>query len=870
MSWFKRVFGRRAVYSDIDEEIAQHLREREDALMKEGLSRADAAAQARREFGSVAAVGESSREAWQWPRIETFLFDLRYAFRQLRLHPSFSIVAILILAVGIGANTTVFSLVDALVLEELPFRDADRLVWIINFDTPGLSGRTHRVSTYEALEEMRSLEAITTYEAFFARSSYKLTGDREPDRVVGVMVPDDFFPFLGVTPQLGRTFTAEEMELNGPGAVILSHGLWERRYGADPAVVGSEMLVNDRAATIVGVLPARFDFGQVFAPGVNVEVFIPVPFERVRNWNNTMAIIGRLRPGMTIESAQAEASDLIARQQAARPDLGGGPGTYNAVLQPFRESVVGGVRQPILILWAAVGLVLLIVCVNLSNLLLARASARRKEMALRGAIGAGRLRLARQLLTESFVLSLIGGALGVALAYGAVSGVRRLDGLSIPLLRNVEVSGSVLAAALGMTVVTAVLFGLAPALAVIRGDLGAALKDGGRGSSEGREHRIARGALVVSEVALACLLLIGAGLLLRSFSQVLDVDLGFETERVYSLRVDAGPEVDSLDGFVQHVRRIIAAARTVPGIEASVSDAVPLDSNRTWSTGREDTPPDEQRGALVKVIGPGLLATMRTPIIRGREFNDLDDQNRPPVALINETLAERLWPGENPIGQTLMSGTFRRRVIGVVGDVRHLSVEEPSGGEFYVSALQQGTMSPSLVVRADRPFADVAPALRQALTEVVPDLPVSTFAPIGEKVDRALSPRRFFVNVLLAFAAAALFLAAVGIYGVVSYSVNRRRPEIGIRMALGASAGRVRAGVVKETLRLAALGVVIGVPAAVALSSLLSAMLYEVSPSDPWTFAAAVAVLLLVSAAAGWIPAVRASRVEPVSAMRAD
>ena len=518
MNWLQRLLKRRELFSAIDEEIAQHLEERTDQLVREGATREDAAAQARREFGNVPSLAESSRETWQWPAVESFLFDIRYALRQLRLQPTFAIVAILILTIGIGANTTVFSVVDTLVFEPLPFRAPERLVWIINFDTPGLSGRTHRVSTYEALQEMRSLEDITTYEAFFARSSYKLTGDREPDRVAGVMVPSNFFPFLGVSPILGRTFTEEEMELNGPGAVILSHGLWARRYSADPGVIGRELVVNDRPATIVGVMPPSFDFGEVFAPGVDVEVYMPVPFERVRRWGNTMAIIGRLKPGMTIAAAQAEAADLIARQQRERPDLGGGRGAYNAIVQPFRESVVGGVRQPMMILWAAVGLVLLIVCVNLSNLLLARAAARRKEMALRGAIGAGRLRLARQLLTESFVLAILGGSLGIALSHGAVAYVRRLEGLSIPLLRNVEIDGGVLAVALCVTIFTAVLFGLTPAAAVIRGNLGAALKDSGRGSSEGREHRYVRGALVVSEVALACLLLIGAGLLLRSFT----------------------------------------------------------------------------------------------------------------------------------------------------------------------------------------------------------------------------------------------------------------------------------------------------------------------------------------------------------------
>jgi predicted permease len=875
MSWLKRLFQRRELFSDISEEIRQHLDERTDELIQRGLPVDEASAQARREFGNVASLEQSSRETWQWPRLESFISDVRYAFRQLRMQPTFAVVAILILAIGIGANVTVFSVVDTLVLEPLPFRAADRLVWIINSDTPGLSGRTHRVSTYEALTEMRSLEDITTYEAFFARSSYKLTGDLEPDRVAGVMVPDNFFPFLGVAPALGRTFNKQEMEVNGPGAVILSHSLWERRYSSDPNVIGREIVVNDRASTIVGVMPSSFDFGEVFAPGIDIEVYLPVPFDTVRDWGNTMAILGRLEPGMTIDAAQAEATALIERQQRERPDLGGGPDDYHAILRPFRESVVGNVRQPMLVLWAAVGLVLLIVCVNLSNLLLARAATRRKEMALRGAIGAGRFRLARQLLTESFVLSLIGGGLGVGLSYAAVAYVRRLEGLSIPLLKNVEIGGGVLAVALGVTIFTAILFGLAPAIAVVKGDVGSALKDSGRGSSEGRDHRLVRAGLVVSEVALACLLLIGAGLLLRSFLHVLDVDLGFQPEQTYVLRIDASNDdelgkIDTQEKFAEYIRRIMAAANSVPGVEASVTDAVPLDSNRSWGVRRKDQPPDQWTGALVKVVGPRLMATMRTPVIAGREFSETDDETREPVTLINQSLAERLWPGEDPIGQPLISGNFERRVIGVVADVRHLSVEESAGPEFYVALLQSGSMSPSLVVRTSRPFSDVAPGLRSALTEVVSDLPTASFMPLDQVVDRALSGRRFFVDLLIAFAAAALLLAAIGIYGVIAYSVTRRTAEIGIRMALGATAGGVRASVVSDTMRLTVIGIAIGLVSAAALSSLMTSLLYGVSPSDPWTFGAAAGVLLLVAAAAGFIPAARASRISPISALRAD
>ncbi len=870
MNWIQQIFARRRLYSDLSEELRQHVEEKVDELVQQGMSREEAAARARREFGNVTSLEERGRETWQWPALESVLFDIRYTLRQLRRQPSFTIVAVLILGLGIGANTAVFSVIDTLLLEPLPFRAPERLAWIINRDTPGLSGRTSTVATYEALTEMQSFEDLTRSEAFFARSSYKLTGDADPDRVAGVMIPANFFPFLGVSPLLGRTFTAEECQQNGPGAVILSHGLWERRYSSDPGVIGRQVVVNDRPATIVGVMPPAFDFGAVFAPGIRIEIYMPVVFDVVRRWGNTMAVMGRLKPGMTMPAAQAEATAIVERQQRERPEIGG-PGVYTAIVKPFHDSVIGKMQRPMLTLWAAVGLVLLIVCVNLSNLLLARAATRRKEMALRGAIGAGRARLARQLLTESLVLSIFGGGLGVAVAYAVVDYVRRLEGLSIPLLKNVAINAGALGVAVGVTVLTALLFGLVPAIAAARANLSEALKDGGRGSSEGLDHRFVRSSLVVSEVALACLLLVSAGLLLRSFFYLLDVNLGFQTERTYALRVDTGRDIDSGEKFRAYMRRLVSAAREAPGVEAaSITDAVPLDSNRSWGVRAKGQPPDQTFGALVKIIGPGLMEAMQTPLIAGREFTDRDDADSPPVVLINESLAKRLWPDQDPLLGSLRINGVDWQVVGVVADVRHLSVEESAGPEFYLPILVMGTMSPSLVVRTGRPFADVAPALRSALAEVAPDLPTNGFRPLQQIVDRAVSPRRFFVNLLMAFAAAALALAAIGIYGVISYSVARRTAEIGIRMALGASANGIRARVVGDTLRLALIGIAIGMACAVALSSFLASLLFGVSPRDPWTYAGAAAILLLVALAAGFLPAFRASRISPMTALRAD
>ncbi len=869
MRWVTKMFGRDRIYRDLSDEMQQHLDEQIDALVEGGMTREEATAAARRTFGNMTSLEGRGRDVWARPLLDSVVFDIRYALRQMRRQPSFTLVAVTILALGIGANTAVFSVLDTLLVQPLPFRAPDRLVWIVNEDVPALSGRTSTVATYEALADMRSLEDLTSYEAFFARSSYKLTGDAEPDRVSGVMVPANFFPFLGISPMLGRTFTDDECQLNGPGAVVLSHALWQRRYSSDPAVIGRQVIVNDRAATIVGVMSPSFDFGAHFAPGVRIDIYMPVVFDVVREWGNTMALVGRLAPGVTLETAQAEATAIIERQQRERPEFGP-PNSYGAILRPLHESVVGDMRRPLLTLWVAVGLVLLIVCVNLSNLLLARGATRRKEMAVRGAIGAGRVRLARQLLTESLLLAAVGGSLGIAGAYAAVYYVRGLDALSIPLLQSVRLDAGALGVAVGVSVFTALLFGLAPAIAAARGAPADALKGSGR-ASEGRDHRGLRAALVVSEIALACLLLTGTGLLLRSFLHVLDVDLGFQTERTYSLRVDAGPDIESAEAFRTYLGLLIAAARNVPGVDAaSITDAVPLDSNRSWGVRGTGQPPERGIGALVKIIGPGLLETMRTPLVAGREFTEHDSGDSPRVALVNRSLAERLWPGDDPLLQSLRVGIIDRQVVGVVADVRHLSVEAAAGPEVYIPILQTSTMSPSLVVRTSRPFADVAPALREALADVVPDLPTAGFRPLQHLVDRALSPRRFFVNLLVAFAAAALALAAIGIYGVVSYSVERRTPEIGIRMALGASRASVRFDMMRDTLRLAVIGITLGGAGTGALSWLLAALLFGVSTSDPWSYAGAALILLVVAAAAGFVPAVRASRISPVTALRAD
>ncbi|HYP05257.1 MAG TPA: ABC transporter permease [Bryobacteraceae bacterium] len=847
------------------------LQERADELVQQGMPRAEAVVQARREFGNVTRTAERGRETWQWPAVESLAFDVRYALRQLRMQPVFATVSVLILGLGIGASTTVFSVVKRLALEPLPVRAADRLVSVINTDLPALSAQTSTVATFEALQTMRSFEELTTYEAFFARASYKLTGDGEPERLAGVLVGDNFFSFLGVEPAAGRSFTADEGRKNGPGAVMLSHELWKRRYKSDRAVIGRQLRINDRAATIVGVLPPTFDFGEIFAPGVKIDLYMPAILEDMRNWGNALAIVGRLRTGTPFNAAQAEANLTSARLQREHPDRGD-PGSYGAILKHLGTTLTGNLRRPMMVLWAAVGLVLLIVCVNLSSLLLARAASRRKEMAVRGALGAGKTRLVRQMLTETCVLALFGGGLGVAFAYAAVEYVRRFEGLSIPLLKTAYIDGTALATAAGITLLTALLFGLAPAFAAARHDLATAMKNDSRSATEGRDHRVTRSALVVSEVALACLLLVGAGLLLRRFVHVLDINLGLQPHGTYTLRVDPGAAIDTGDKSRAYLRTLITTARATPGVEAaSVTDALPLESNRSWFLWAKEKSPKEGTDALVKLVGPRLLETMRTPLLAGREFNEQDDHNGAPVALINENLARRLWPNSDPLNGVVRCANVDWKVVGVVRDVRHLKVEESAGPELYLPVYaRRATRSLYLVVRTNKLFSDVGPALRRALSDVAPDLPTAGFRPVADVVSRALSQRRFFVDLLTAFATIALLLAAIGIYGLISYSVTRRTAEIGIRMALGASGSQIFRAVVRDTLRLALAGVFLGIVAAVALSSLLASLLFNVSANDTGTYVFAAGLLLLVALAAAFFPAFRAGRISPMNALRAE
>jgi len=802
--------------------------------------------------------------------LDSIVKDLRYPIRSLRRDAGFAAFAILIVGLGIGASSTLFSVVNALLLRPLPFYDPQRLVWVTNYDTAGLSGQTTQVGHLNDLREQNhSFADMAGYFAFYGVGDNVL-GGQTPERVSSVPVSCNFFPVLGLEPDLGRQFTAEECKWNGPKAVLLSHGFWERRFASDRSIVGRPLIIDNAPVTVAGVLPASFDFSSIFAPGSHIDMFAPFPLSAETNrWGNTMAIVARLKPGVSVKSAQAELKILAAHITQAHPERN----SFEGHVAPLADHVSGRMRLALMVLAGAVGVVMLIVCANLSNLLLARTASRQKEIAIRTALGAGQWRLIGQMLTEGVALSCCGAALGVVLALLGTRALAHLDAINIPLLENVRTDGTALAFTLAMAIATGILFGLAPALQIPAAALHDVLKDTNRGSTEGKGRGWVRGALVVSEIAFACVLLVGAGLLIRSFMKVLDVNLGFNPERVASLRVDPDRDFKTQEEANAYFDEVLRRAKSVPGVVgAGLTDALPLGRNRSWGLGVKGRTFPKGQGpvAFVRVVSDGYIGAMGIPIRSGRDLSERDGASDDQVALINETMARTLFPGEDAVGKIILTDK-ERRVVGVVGDVRHLALEQGAGMEFY-QPVRQGRdwAGLDLVVRTTLPPEQFASAIRAALKPIAPNLPGNDFRLVQQLVDKAVSPRRFVVLLLGGFALFALILASLGIYGVISYSVNQRTQEIGIRMALGASAGTLQARIILQTLGLAAAGMAIGAVGSWILSRWLSGMLFETTASDPVTFVGMLVVLGTVSAVAGYLPARRASRIDPSVALRAN
>jgi predicted permease len=887
---YARLFGPDPA-ADVEDELRFHLEAKIDDLVSRGWDPKAARQEAERQFGDLHAlqqIGISLGEKMERrQRLKDYwsdwVQDARYAVRTLGRDRGFAAVSIVILALAIGANIAVFSVVNTLLLRPLPFPDSHQLVWIAPPPSAcGLSCATYSADAYEEFRsQSRAYQDVSGYEAFTTPDNLRLTGRGEPQPVTSIMVIGNFFQVLGVQPALGRVFTADEVRGGKHPVAVLAHAYWRRRVAADPAIVGKTLELNGTAVTVVGVLPAGFDFGAVFSPGLKVDLFTPLDLNYERNWGNIVTLFGRLKPGVTVAQALDDANRVAPGlyQNVKYPQtLGQYKGDLIPV--PLKDYVTGKLRRSLIALWCAVGAILLIAGVNLSNLLLARAAARAKEFAVRGALGASRGRVVRQLLTESLVLSGAGAALGLGLALMLIKWLAHQGSLALPLVSTLRLDGQALGWTVLVAVFTTLVFGLVPGLRVADGNLQEVLKDSGAGAGLGRKHERVRAALVVSEVALACVLLVSAGLLLRSFLKVLDVDLGFQPDRAASIQVDYDDSAPTGDASAvkrgEIFRQIIARVTALPGVEAAgIVDFLPLGPNREWDQpvpqGEQGKvfAPGELPAPLVYVITPGFIRAMGIRL-HGRDFTWADGPHSERVVLINASAARVYWPGQDAVGKVLMRGKEADRVVGVVDDVHEENVEGPVGAQIYYPVTQQGPDWAQLVVRSSLPPSALGPSVLRALRELNPKQPAAEFRPLRTIVDRADSPRRFFMLLVSTFAGLGLLLAALGIYGVISYSVTRKTQEIGVRMALGASAARIRREVILNTLRLAVAGIALGTAASLVSARLIAALLFATSPWDATTYAGMVLLLVTVALISGYVPARKASSIDPMTALRSQ
>ncbi len=808
--------------------------------------------------------------------------DARMALRSIRRAPGLSVMLALVIGLGVGATTAVFSVLRPLMLSPLPLHEPERVVWIEKAgEERSLSSVTSRaIDLTDFRARTRTFSGIAGYDAFSDQAGYTLEGDPAPERLSGVRVTHDLLDVLGVRPLVGRNFTVEEGAWRGaPPAVILSHDLWQRRFLSDRDIVGSRIRLNGEPRTVVGVLPPSFDFASLFAPGSRVDILLPfpIPINGRTGWQgNSAFFIGRLKAGMSVEAADRELAALITTLQAEDSRRWGlGP----LRVMTLQEHIAGPFVPALRLLILAAVAVMLIVCFNVANVLLARSPSRMRDVAIRKALGATRGRVLGQLLAETMLLALPGAVVGVLLAVLATDFVTASSALTIPLLEHVRVDGPALVVAVLATLVAGLAAGITPALQLAAGGESAVLKSATRGISGHRAGRRLREGLVVGEIAVTCLLLVAAGLLLRSFEAVLDVELGFEPENAVAWQVHPGQNFFALEeGRAIEERTLFYDAlttrvATVPGVDhVGLIDALPFGQNRTWSYRIVGEPEREDvREFFPHIIDPGYLETLRIPVLKGRAFTRADRRGSQRVALLNESAAAQLFPGREAIGQRIIAGGDPWEVVGIVGDVRNVSPEDEAGIQMYFPLAQNpnfGTME--LVVRSRLPIEAFTGAVSAAMAELDAGMPTHEFWTLESTLDRTLSSRRFTLQVLGGFGIAALVLAALGIYGVVAYSVAERTREFGIRMALGASPVRVRHAVLGRTLLLAAAGIGLGLGAALVATRLLQSMLFGVSPVDPATIAAMAVILIAVAALSGIVPAHRATRADPLEALRSD
>jgi predicted permease len=861
--WMGTLFHAEQFDSELDEEMRMHQELRARELRESGVDYEEARYAAQRELGNALRLREEGREAWGWNGLQQFMADVSYAARVLRKSPGFTAVAILTLTLGIGANTAIFSMVNGVLLRPLPYPDPERLITI---------------ESNQSLPDLEDIEKYSqSFETLGANTMQRLdyTGGAEPIQIFAITCNAELFQALGTKPAFGRLITADDDRYGAPGAVVLSHGFWARQFGGDPDVIGKSIPLSGNSYTIVGVLPASFwmpgPTGDVYA---SLRVVYPAAAKaRVVHFLETYL---RLRPGVTLMQAQSEMNRTDEALARAYPDFDGG---RHRLLTPLREKVVGDSRPALLIFSCAVGLVLLIACVNFANLLLGRSASRQRETAIRSALGASSLRLISQMLVESTMLSLAGGAAGVVVAKAGIQMLLALPPKSLPRLDNIGVDRRVLVFTLGISILTGIVFGLFPAWSASRLTLGEGLKESGNRITGSRKSLRLRRILVVSETVLAILLLVGAGLLIRSFQRMQSVSPGFRSDSLLTMRVEL-PAARYEEIAKQRLFRtqLLKSLNSVPGVQSAMISELPMSGDSLSSAiaieGRLEAP-SEAPDVQTRTILGDYFSIMGIPLLRGREFSAQDREHNPVVIVVNETFVRTYFPNQDPIGARIGWAVEKpikwKTIIGVVGDVKHFGLdqsEEPAVYDLYSQTDQPWKRWMSLVMRSSTDPGELAREAERQIWALDRGIPPTSVLTMKDVMDASVTPRKFNLTLMMIFAGVAIVLAAIGIYGVVAYSVTQRTHEIGIRVALGAHRRDVMRLVLNEGARLAALGTILGLAGAAVLTRFMASFLFGIGVHDPLTFLAVAATLILVAAIACCVPARRAMRVDPMVALR--
>src|SRR5579864_712150 len=875
------------------EEMEFHLAEKAAELEADGLTREKARAEARRRFGNVGLKHEESREIWISRFASELGLDVRYGVRMMVKKPTVAIVAVLTLAIGVGANTAIFSILDAVLLRSLPYRDPDRLVRVF-FNEPGVGLRDVRFSQPE-LDDLQTRSGVFEDVTPIFEGSEDVTGAGQPERIEGVNGSFSYFSMLGVTPQIGRLYGPQDFVPGFAAEAVISDGLWRRAYGADPNVLGRTIRIDNDPLTIIGVLPRGFRHPGPTTSG-DAEVFggggfsadpFPPP---MRGTRILVSGIGRLKPGLIMAQAQARLTAMAAQLRRDFPTDYPPQAQWTIEIQPLQETMVGKVRPMLLVLLGAVILIVFIVSLNIANLLLARTSGRQQEMAVRLALGASRGRMVRQMLTESMLLSLIGGVAGIATAVGTLGFILRFVPSNVPRLNEVRIDWVVLAFALLTSILTGLVFGLAPALHSAKGALSSAIREGGRGSGYSTKTGRLRDVLIVSELAFAVILMVGAGLLLRTLRHLLQESPGFNPTQVVTANIQLpNPNESEEDPYLDIPRRatfdreLLRRMKAIPGVElAAITSALPTTNTNPNAVGGiasegfaiEDRPVESSQDLSAERIriSADYFKVLQTTLLRGRSFTEADEDGKPLVAIIDESTARKYWPASDPLGRRVRFGRDRTKpwtsVVGVVKDIKSDGLDIDGVPHIYVSTYQDNTKRLSMVLRTSLPATLLEPQIRHEILSIDSGLPVFNVSSMNDVIDRSLASRRFSADLVGGFAGLAVLLASIGIYGLLAYIVDQRSREIGIRMALGARREDILRMFLRKGVALAGVGIVAGVAFSASTASMMASLLYGVRPHDPAVFLIVPLLLLAVAALASYLPARRATKVNPMIALR--